>query len=212
MGNIMDINKAGFLISLLLLTSLASAISIYTEDDDLNFEDLEWVGTSFNVITTLDEYVFLAGNGLPDGGIYFRITPVSGGTAQAGSTLAITCGEFSTTISLDSSSTWLSDEYAVRYPLPSYGSDTWTSLGDYCILDSSGQDLQVTLYHIPETQSAPVPSSSVENIVQSISNVIQAGFDILQLMIIITGMLLLFFLIVFTWKIFEFFIRRVRAR
>jgi hypothetical protein len=210
----MDINKAGILI-LLLMLPLANAAGPLTIDDnfDINFEDVEWVGTSVTIPDTEARHVFLSGKGIPGEGIGIRMSPTQGNSPLNNTYLTLACGNFSTDLVGNATSTWSSKSYAViLWPSIVSGSSTWSTTGDYCIATAQGQDLEVTFYHLPQAQYAQVPSVPLENIVVTASGITQAAFDLLQLMLIIFAMLLLFFLIIFTWKVFEFFIRRVRAR
>jgi len=210
----MDIIKISILIAVLMLPTVASASTILTSEYDIDFSQVEWVGTSFDVDDGDTSYFFMAGKGIPQTGIVVRVIPRYGGTPLAGTTLDYICGDFSTTFVTDLNGTyWLTDGYYVDgQSVFIEGSDTWTSVGGNCSMTASGQNLTVTVYDIPTVQYTEVPSASLESIVQTTSSIIQAGFDILVLMLIITGMLFIFFLVIFTWKIFEYFIRRVRAR
>jgi hypothetical protein len=210
----MDINKAGILI-LLLMLPLTNAAGPLTIDDnrDIDFEAVEWVGTSITILDSQTRRVFLSGKGIPGEGLGIRMTPLEGSSPINTTYLTLACGDTSDTFTGSGSPYWMSRSYATfLWPEPIDGSSTWTTSGDYCNVTAQGQSLEVTFYHIPQAQYVQVPSVPLENIVVTASGITQSAFDLLQLMLIIFAMLLLFFLIIFTWKVFEFFIRRVRAR
>jgi len=122
-------------------------------------------------------------------------------------------------------STWLNDGYVWYVDLIGDFSVDTSDWIEQNIFTITGQDhvhmegyIPVVTWTIPPQTCTDLengtncPNTALAGIANETENLIMSGFDIFNLMIIITGMMFLFFIIVFFWKLLEYFITRVALR
>lgn len=89
-----------------------------------------------------------------------------------------------------------------------------------CEIGIDGEDVLIGYYIVPRLYpdlNFPSPNPSLEGIVgqdehSGVRDILNAGFDIFFILIIITQVVLFSIVIVFIWKMFEFFASRLRIR
>lgn len=95
-----------------------------------------------------------------------------------------------------------------------------------CTFTAEGQDLFVSFYFplysydIYEAQNTnttkegvfKVPNQALNNITKGMSNILNSGFELAEMLLIVSGMIIFFFVIVFVWKLIEYFASRISRR
>jgi hypothetical protein len=217
----MDYNKNIIIIGLLvlLISPLATAY-MYAHSPsgnlDVNYDTNLWSFTRFldeNSTTTLS---FASSYNITNPFTVLKITRLPGDSNTAG-LLTIDCGNVnvSKTYNLSAVDSWVDEGFRV-FSIPStyipYNTDN-TSRVQYqvCDITLTSASAYLSLYAEPypslfQIQSGQDPS--LANMVAGTRNIMTSGFVLLDMLIMITALVFFAVLIVFLWKLFEYFVSR----
>jgi len=235
----MDFTKNVVMLSLLALVLMPLASSEYTIDTFgkkiMPYDTAQLVGMGMKYTNATTAWIaFRSSNALEQHTLTFEIMPYFG-QAPGDTTLTVFCNYGnSTDFNLSTIASWYLEGYAYVDVQTIHNDSSFLTLtpqdnatqeSQYCALTANGQDLFITAYASPVaiTESSKVidkydfktPNTQLESVVGIDSNsglrgLILSGFMILNLLIIITVVYFLVIIIVFTWKIFEYFVTRLR--
>jgi len=206
-------------------------------DFNYNFYQTELrVDESPNVVTASVDTIAIGGNieldtlngTYPSGIVAWKITAVdSAGDPQGFGDSSTRIKKYDGTVhtlnGLDDQTTWTSEGYVwiVESIDQTTGNYDWNYIYGFAVEED---DIIAKAYIPLITERVPehlnlvlidgyvVANRGIYDIANATENLIMAGFDIFDLIIIITGMVMLFFIVVFMWKLLEYFITRVALR
>jgi hypothetical protein len=202
----------------------------------LNYLDYDWYAADMAVDDGEWEILALFGNlNLDEEIVFIKIFAADGGPGASGATLDVEDIYGSASYDLENwqstvfgdtytQDTWTTAGYVwinndVDWPEGKVYVDGYLDIGfdwlDNLNLSVSGEDIRVVAYVPVETWTIPpgtYPDESMANLVIETDDILMAAFDVFQLMIIITAIVMFFFVLVFLWKIFEYFVTQARMR
>lgn len=221
-------SKRGILIVALLMlvlpaSSLAS-FSIWNDDyTDLNFDTYNWYASSWHQEDEETRTFYVTGQGkLNSDTIFLRIASDNISSAVDST---ISCYDISkNNFNVSLNPVYITNPRYKLYAIPFGQYETFytdrnniSSYMAYCSLETfsdDGNNLTVILYGSPKDKYLPSfyksPSQPLEDIVYSVKDIIDASFDIFDLMLIVTIMMGLGFLMVFSWKTLVYMVNSIK--
>ena len=226
----MDYNKNLIIIGILLLSVAPIAIATPITTDDYGFQTLDYssydfLGYSTSLPDNTTTYIYYKTNTyLSEYNFYLKFQPANGNPPDVVN-VTIGCHNVSSyTFNISDADTWYVNQYAI-VPLPLATGDTVsigelsnrTTLSNYCEILPDGQDLFVTLYvistaevQLPFFTAVREPSTPLADIVGRDANsgtrgLLNSGFVLMSMLIMIGGLYFITIFIIFTWKVFEYF-------
>ena len=227
MDNIVSHNKnvISILVILVLLASLASAVTptdaeVTAETYDINFIESEYLAFSSKYSDGIEYNIsFMKSNNAILTGDYNYIKVMPGNGVDTGSDSIIID---SMIYELSNTATWTTHGFALYKLKPYFGNKTAYIYSDVDTraIEPDGQDMWITVYVKPGLSVLPpdydgYPSIDVAKIVgrdkdEGMRSVVSFTFDVLEIMIIITVIVGLVILLIILWKVFEWFVSKVR--
>lgn len=226
------------LIALIVLSLVTIASAQYTTDGyghkTLDYATLRMVGLGVYIPNgTTKEIYTRANNHLEPSKVILEVIPYN----EAGlitTNLTINCSNINTTVNLSSYDTWLDSDVAyieipTIYPYETTirpSSDNVTAEGQVCGLTPGGQALFITSYLLPQdfieqpsisdNYDFSTPNQPLANIVgidgeTGIRGLLNSGFVLLNMMIMIMAFIFFVTIIVIFYKILQYFASRPKA-
>lgn len=213
------------LVLLVLLAPPASAVTptevqITDEVYDINFPDSLYMAYGSRITELYNKtFTFTKSTGLFISGdiVYFKISAYDN-NPNLDSRVYIEGNN----LTLSDSPTWMQDNFYIYKLVPDYDTlENKTQITSYLISNLGGESLYITAYVKPGLSVLPddyvqYPDDSLANIVGKTSGtgtrgLVSIAFDLIELMLIITVIVGLVILLIMLWKVFEWFVSKVRT-
>jgi len=137
------------------------------------------------------------------------------GTSDNDTIINFVCTYQTTSYNMSESEYWGTFDFTfVPFPLTNLGDGTY---GDQCNITVTGEDIRMTTYIFSESQTIisdlySVPDQAMADLTEDTSDILTSVFDLMEMLLVVTALILFVFVIVFIWKLIEYFATRVSRK
>ena len=223
-------NVVGILIVLMMLMVVPTA-SAFVEYANLVTEDGKAVHVSEEIVTQVAHSYFTNVTGyfsvvssdrlLPEHAVMLKISPYDG-TANSSTNITFSCTNYPIQYNMSESEYW--NTYGFTY-VPFYLDQVGINdyYADTCLVYVEGEDVFIESYIVPVDADRSIitintellygiPNDAMGELMTGTRNIVLSAFDIMEMLLVVSALILFIFVIVFIWKLIEYFATRVSRK